>query len=160
MRRHPFFHGRTRTDRPGFTLIEILVVVVILGILAGLVIPRIVGKPEEARRTKARMQIESLETALRLFKLDNGFYPSTDQGLEALVRKPSVGRIPNRWREGGYLEKGQVPKDPWGRPFVYLSPGAHNPRDFDLLSMGADGEAGGEGPDQDVTNWGDEASGS
>ena len=137
---------------PGFTLVEILVVVIILGILAGLVVPRIVDQPEKARQTKAKMQIESLETALRLFKLDNGYYPTTEQGLEALVSKPTLGRIPIRWREGGYLDKGQVPKDPWGQEFVFLSPGVHN-RDFDLVSKGADGEIGGENEDKDITNW-------
>jgi general secretion pathway protein G len=147
---------RATSRRVGFTLIEILVVVVILGILAGLVVPRIVDQPEKARQTKARMQIESLETALRLYKLDNGYYPSTDQGLNALVQKPSTGRIPNRWRDGGYLDKGQVPADPWGNPFIYLSPGIHN-KDFDLSSNGADGEPGGDGEDQDITNWGDDS---
>lgn len=145
---------KSQKKRPGFTLIEILVVVIILGILAGLVVPRIVGKPGEARQTKARMQIEALETALKLFKLDNGFYPTTEQGLEALVAKPSTGRVPDRWRDGGYLEKDRVPFDPWGRHFVYMSPGTHN-RDFDLMSLGADGEVGGLGEDGDVTNWDD-----
>ena len=145
--------------RPGFTLIEILVVVIILGILAGLVVPRIMDQPEKARVTKARMQIESLEAALKLFKLDNGYYPTTEQGLDSLVRKPTTGRIPPRWREGGYLEKGQVPKDPWERDFVYLSPGSHN-HDFDLYSYGSDGEPGGEGPDSDITNWVDQGSSS
>lgn len=148
----PVFRTETHLRRTGFTLIEILVVVVILGILAGLIVPRIAEQPEKARRTKARMQIESLETALKLYKLDNGFYPTTDQGLEALVAQPTTGRIPTRWRDGGYLEKGTVPKDPWGRDFVYLSPGTHN-KDFDLMSMGADGEIGGEGADADINNW-------
>jgi len=148
---------RRPQGRAGFTLVEILVVVIILGILAGLVVPRIADQPEKARRTKARMQIESLETALRLFKLDNGFYPTTDQGLEALVNKPATGRIPVRWRDGGYLEKGRIPKDPWDREFIYISPGVHN-TDFDLLSTGADGEVGGEGVDADLNNWDDESS--
>jgi len=146
---------RICTHRPGFTLVEILVVVVILGILAGLIVPRIMGRPEEARQIKARMQIESLEAALKLFKLDNGFYPDTEQGLQALVEKPTTGRIPARWREDGYLDKGQVPKDPWGNEFIYVSPGVHN-KDFDLLSMGADGEEGGTGSDADITNWAQE----
>ncbi|MBW2059940.1 MAG: type II secretion system major pseudopilin GspG [Deltaproteobacteria bacterium] len=141
----------------GFTLVEILVVVVILGILAGLIVPRIMGRPEEARRVKARLQIESLEATLKLFKLDNGFYPDTEQGLQALVEKPATGRIPLRWREEGYLDKGQVPRDPWGHDFVYLSPGVRN-KDFDLLSLGADGEEGGTGSDADITNWETETS--
>jgi len=138
-------------DRRGFTLIEIMVVMVILGILAGLIIPRIMGRPEEARRTKARIQIESIETALKLFKLDNGSYPTTEQGLQALVEPPSVGKLASAWREGGYLEKGKVPKDPWDNEYVYLCPGIHG--DFDLVSYGADGETGGEGKDMDINNW-------
>jgi general secretion pathway protein G len=133
----------------GFTLIELMVVIVILGILAGLVLPRFMGRTEEARRTKARLQIENLEGALKLYKLDNGAYPTTDQGLEALVQKPSTGVIPRNWREGGYLEKGKVPEDPWGRPYAYISPGIKN-KDFDLRSLGADGEEGGEGENEDV----------
>ena len=138
-------------DRRGFTLIEIMVVMIILGILAGLIIPRIMGRPEEARRTKARIQIESIETALKLYKLDNGSYPTTEQGLQALVEKPSTGELATAWREGGYLEKGTVPKDPWGNEYIYLSPGIHG--DFDLMSYGADGETGGEGKDMDINNW-------
>ncbi len=135
----------------GFTLIELLVVLVILGLLAGLVMPRMFGRGEEAKRVAARAQIRILEDALHQFELDNGFYPSTEQGLEALVKKPTVGRIPQNWREGGYLEKGVVPKDPWGNPYGYISPGNHG--DFDLLSYGADGEPGGEGKYADITNW-------
>ena len=138
-------------DRRGFTLIEIMVVMVILGILAGLIIPRIMGRPEEARRTKARIQIESIETALKLYKLDNGLYPTTDQGLQALVEPPSVGKLASAWREGGYLEKGRVPKDPWDNEYVYLCPGIHG--DLDLVSYGSDGETGGEGKDMDINNW-------
>ncbi|HUV58729.1 MAG TPA: type II secretion system major pseudopilin GspG [Desulfatiglandales bacterium] len=138
-------------DRRGFTLIEIMVVMVILGILAGLIIPRIMGRPEEARRTKARIQIESIETALKLYRLDNGSYPTTEQGLQALVEPPSAGKLASAWREGGYLEKGRVPKDPWDNEYVYLCPGIHG--DFDLVSYGADGETGGEGKDMDINNW-------
>jgi general secretion pathway protein G len=133
----------------GFTLIELMVVIIILGVLAGLVLPRFMGRTEEAKRTKAKLQIENLESALKLYKLDNGSFPSTQQGLEALVKLPTVGTIPKSWREGGYLEKYQVPPDPWGRPYVYLSPGMKN-RDFDLKSLGADGEEGGEGENADV----------
>jgi len=135
----------------GFTLIELMVVIVILGILAGLIIPRIMGRPDEARRAKARIQMESLETALKLYKLDNGFYPTTDQGLKALVEIPTTNPIPSRWRQGGYLEGRKVPKDPWGNEFVYICPGVHG--DFDLSSYGADGQPGGEGPNKDVNNW-------
>ena len=135
----------------GFTLIELMVVIIILGILAGLIVPRIMGRPEEARRMKARIQIESIETALKLYKLDNGVYPSTEQGLEALVTPPSVGELPRSWRKGGYLEKGKVPKDPWNNEFIYLSPGINH--DFDLISYGADGEPGGEDKNEDIKNW-------
>ncbi len=142
---------RKRLSVRGFTLIELMVVIVILGILAGLIIPRIMGRPEEARRMKARVQMESMETSLRLYKLDNGVYPSTEQGLQALVEAPTAGELPRAWRKGGYLEKGNVPKDPWGNEYVYLSPGLHG--DFDLLSYGADGQPGGEDQNQDVNSW-------
>jgi general secretion pathway protein G len=135
----------------GFTLIELMVVIVILGILAGLIVPRIMGRPEEAKQLKARMQIESLETALKLFRLDTGSYPTTEQGLNALVQPPATAAGPGRWREGGYLEKGKLPKDPWGNDFVYLSPGVHG--EYDLLSFGADGAPGGEGKNKDITSW-------
>lgn len=135
----------------GFTLIELMVVIVILGILAGLVIPRIAGRPEDARRMKARVQIESIGTALRLYRLDNGAYPTTGQGLRALVEQPAGGRIPAAWREGGYLERGRVPLDPWGNEYVYISPGVHG--DYDLVSYGADGRPGGEGANADVNSW-------
>jgi general secretion pathway protein G len=128
-----------------------MVVIVILGILAGLIIPRIMGRPDEARQLKAKMQIESLETALKLYKLDNGSYPSTDQGLEALVAAPDTPPLPQKWREGGYLDKGKVPLDPWDNEFVYISPGLHG--DFDLMSYGPDNEPGGEGKDADINNW-------
>ena len=135
----------------GFTLIELMVVIVILGILAMYVAPKIMGRPDEARQVKARMDIASLETTLKLYKLDNGSYPTTDQGLQALVSRPDSGSSSKNWREGGYLEKSTVPKDPWGNEFVYLSPGAHG--DFDIISYGADGVSGGEGINRDINNW-------
>ena len=143
--------NRMRRGGRGFTLIELMVVIVILGILAGLIIPRIMGRPDEARQTKARIMIEGIETALKLYRLDNGFYPTTEQGLRALVEASTIQPVPRNWREGGYLEKGKVPKDPWGNDFVYLCPGAHG--DFDLMSYGADGQQGGEGKNKDITNW-------
>jgi general secretion pathway protein G len=142
---------RKKIDDRGFTLIELMVVIVILGILAGLIIPRIMGRPDEARRAKARIQIESLETALKLYKLDNGSYPTTEQGLQSLVEQPSVAPAAKNWRQGGYLEKNKVPKDPWGNDFVYISPGTHG--EFDLSSLGADGEPGGEGKNKDINSW-------
>lgn len=137
---------------PGFTLLEILIVIAILGILASLIAVRVMDRPGEARLMKAQLDINTMENAFKLFKLDNAFYPSTEQGLRALVEQPSIGRIPNKWRDGGYIEKGVLRKDPWDNEYLYLSPGVHN-RDFDLWSYGADGEEGGEGEDADVANW-------
>ena len=143
---------RVRLDNRGFTLLEILIVITILGILASLVAVRLMDRPGEARVLKAQMDIQTLETALKLYRLDSAFYPTTEQGLMALVEQPTTGRIPTKWREGGYLEKGALPKDPWRNDYLYLSPGVHN-RDFDLWSYGADGEEGGEGEDADIGNW-------
>ena len=138
-------------DYRGFTLIELMVVIVILGILAGLIVPRIMGRPEEAKQLKAKMQIESLETALKLYKLDNGMYPDTEQGLQALIEQPETGMVPKNWRKNGYLEKGRLPKDPWGNEFVYLSPGTHG--DYDIISYGADGVPDGEDKNRDINSW-------
>jgi general secretion pathway protein G len=135
----------------GFTLIEVMVVVIILGILAAIIAPRLVGRTDDARVTQALVQIKNFETALKLFKMDNGFYPSTEQGLNALVEKPSTGRIPGNYRKGAYLEKKTIVVDPWGNEYAYISPGAEG--DYDIISFGADGEPGGEGYDRDITNW-------
>ena len=132
----------------GFTLIEIMVVVVILSILAGIVMPRLLDEPEKARRTKAQTQIRGIEEALGMYKLHNGFFPTTEQTLEALVHKPTSGRIPKKYKEGGYIS--QIPLDPWDNPYVYLCPGTHG--DYDLLSYGADSEPGGEDKDADISN--------
>ncbi|RMG58527.1 MAG: type II secretion system protein GspG, partial [Deltaproteobacteria bacterium] len=125
--------------------------IIILGLLAGLVVPKLIGRTEQAKQTQAKLQIRNIEQALKLFKLDNGFYPSTEQGLQALVTKPETGRIPKNYREGGYLDR--VPKDPWGNDYVYISPGQHG--DYDIISYGADGVPGGEGEDADITSWQD-----
>ena len=135
----------------GFTLIELMVVIVILGILVSFIAPRLMGRPDEAKQVKARIQMESLETAIKLYKLDSGMYPTTEQGLQALVEQPQTGNLPKKWRKGGYLEKGKVPKDPWGNEFVYLSPGAHG--DYDIIAYGADGVPGGEEFDKDINSW-------
>ena len=142
---------KLRYNNRGFTLIELMVVIIILGILAMWVAPKIMSRPGEARQIKARLDIQNLETALKLYKLDNGNYPTTDQGLQAMVEKPETGIIPKKWKTGGYLEKGKVPKDPWGNDFVYLSPGLKS--DFDIISYGLDGMPGGEGEHKDVNNW-------
>ena len=137
--------------RAGFTLIELMVVIFILGLLAAVAIPRFMGESDKAKVGTAKTQIVMLETALKMYKLDNGSYPTTEQGLKALVEAPTTGNLPKNWRQGGYLEKGKVPKDPWKNEFVYICPGNHG--DFDLTSLGADGEPGGEGFDQDINNW-------
>lgn len=128
----------------GFTLIEVMVVVVILGILAAIVVPRIMDRPDEARITKARQDIRALESALNLYRLDNYTYPTTDQGLEALTQKPVPE--PPRWKEGGYVDR--LPMDPWQRPYQYLSPGSRGA--IDIYSMGPDGQPG---TDDDIGNW-------
>jgi general secretion pathway protein G len=138
-------------DNKGFTLIELLVVMLILGLLIGIVGPKLMGRGDDAKVSAARIQIESLSSALKMYKLDNGRYPSTEQGLEALVAPPQSGDVPKKWRKGGYLEKGKVPQDPWLNDYVYMSPGAHG--DFDLMSYGADGVAGGEDYNKDINNW-------
>ncbi len=142
---------KLKNENQGFTLIELMVVIIILGVLAMWVAPKIMDRPGEARQMKVRLDIQNLETALKLYKLDNGSYPSTEQGLQALVETPETGIIPKKWKKGGYLEKGRVPKDPWGNDFVYLSPGLKG--DFDIISYGADGVPGGEDENKDINNW-------
>lgn len=141
----------SKNNKQGFSLIELMVVILILGLLIGIVGPRLIGRTDDAKVSTAKIQIEGLISALKMYKLDNGTYPSTEQGLEALVAMPQTGNVPKKWRKGGYLEKGKVPKDPWGNDYVYLFPGAHD--DFDIISYGADGVAGGEEYDKDVTSW-------
>jgi len=137
------------TKQQGFTLIEIIVVVVIIGILATFVAPKFMGKTDTARITKAKSDILSLESALDLYKLDNFTYPTTDQGLDALISKPTSDPEPTNWQKGGYIKKLQ--KDPWQREYMYLSPGEHG--EVDIYSLGADGVEGGEEANADIGNW-------
>lgn len=135
----------------GFTLLELIVVVFILSLLVTIVAPRIIGRTDDARVAEAKVQIKNFETALKLFKIDNGFYPDTQQGLESLIEIPTTGRIPKKYRPGGYLEQKKVPLDPWGNQFVYISPGMQG--DFDIMSYGADDKEGGEDKDADIKSW-------
>ena len=135
----------------GFSFIEIMVVVVILGLLAGMIVPRYMGKTDEAKTIKAKVDIAAIETGLRMYKLDNGEYPTTEQGLRALVEKPVTEPIPLKYNDRGYLEKNKTPTDPWGREYRDLSPGVHD--DYDIISYGADGVPGGEGKDKDIKSW-------
>lgn len=144
----PALRQRFHADR-GFTLIEVMVVVVIMGILAALVVPRLMGRADDARIIAAKQDIATVMQALKLYKLDNQRYPTTEQGLEALVAKPTVGPEPSGWKAGGYLDK--LPKDPWGNSYQYLSPGIKG--EIDVISFGADGQAGGEGNDADIGSW-------
>ncbi|MGL6071791.1 type II secretion system major pseudopilin GspG [Craterilacuibacter sp.] len=138
-----------RRKQGGFTLIEIMVVIVILGILAALVVPKLMGRPDEARAVAAKQDINAMGQALKLYRLDNMRYPSTEQGLKALSEKPAAAPLPKNWKPGGYLER--LPLDPWGNPYQYTSPGTHG--EIDIWSLGADGEPGGEGADGDIGNW-------
>lgn len=143
--------AKRRRLRAGFTLVEVLVVMIILAILAAVVVPRVVGRTEDARRGRAVSDVESFGTALDLYKADNGEYPTTEEGLKALRQAPASAK---NWN-GPYLKKA-LPPDPWGNDYIYTAPGEHNPDSYDLISLGADGQPGGEGKDADVTNWEDE----
>jgi general secretion pathway protein G len=146
----PYLYPRAnRGRRPGFTLIEIRVVIVILGVLAALIVPRVLERPDEARGTAARSNIAAVMQALKLYRLDNQRYPTGEQGLQALVTKPDAPPVPPNWKPGGYLEK--LPKDPWGRPFSYLNPGVKG--EIEVFSLGADGQQGGTGIDADIGSW-------
>jgi general secretion pathway protein G len=138
-------------DEKGFSFLELMVVVVILGILATYIAPRFMGRAEDAKAVKAKVDIVALETSLKLYKLDNSNYPSTEQGISALIEKPSTEPVPMNWKEKGYLAKAKIPKDPWGREYLYLSPGVHD--DYDIISYGADGAPGGDGKNRDINSW-------
>jgi general secretion pathway protein G len=138
-----------RRGHDGFTLIEIMVVIVILGVLAALVVPRVLSRPDEARAVAAKSDIAAIMQGLKLYKLDNQRYPTTEQGLTALTTRPETAPVPPNWKPGGYLEK--VPRDPWGRPYQYLNPGLKG--EVDVMSLGADGQPGGTGVDADIGSW-------
>lgn len=144
----PFARPGRRSPR-GFTLIEILVVIVILGVLAALIVPNVLSRPDEARTVVAKSDIAAIMQALKMYRLDNQRYPTAEQGLAALVAKPEQPPVPPNWKSGGYLEK--VPKDPWGRPYVYVNPGVRG--EIEVMSFGADGQAGGSGVDADIGSW-------
>lgn len=144
------FGSKKSNSRGGFTLIELMIVVAILGLLAYVLVPRIMERPEEARRIRAQVDIKTIESALKLYKVDTGTYPTTEQGLSALIKKPDQDPVPKNWREGGYLE-GSAVKDPWGNPFEYLSPGSDG-KDYEIISYGYDGKQGGTGRDEDVSS--------
>ncbi len=138
---------KLRTGTSGFTLIEVMIVIVILGVLAALIVPKVMSRPDEARIVAARQDIATIMQALKLYRLDNRKYPTGEQGLAALVRKPEVEPLPINWKS--YVER--LPQDPWGSPYQYLNPGLHS--DVDVFSYGADGKAGGEGVDADIGSW-------
>jgi len=135
----------------GFTLIEIMVVVTILGILAALIVPRVVGRTDDARIAAAKQDVAQLMQALKLYRLDNGRYPTNDQGLQALIERPTLEPVPSNWKQGGYLDPPTLRKDPWGQSYQYLNPGLHG--EVDVMSFGRDGQPGGEGPDADIGSW-------
>jgi general secretion pathway protein G len=135
--------------RSGFTLIEIMVVVVILAILAALIVPKVMSRPDEARVIAAQQDVAAILQALKLYRLDNLRYPTTEQGLAALVARPTIAPVPPNWKAGGYLER--LPKDPWGNAYQYLNPGVRG--EIDVFSFGADGAPGGEGFDADIGSW-------
>ncbi|MDO8271879.1 MAG: type II secretion system major pseudopilin GspG [Gammaproteobacteria bacterium] len=140
---------RNSNRQQGFTLLELMVVVVILGILAALVVPKIISRPDDARVMAARQDIASIMQALRLYKLDTQQYPSTEQGLQALIERPTGNPVPENWKNGGYLER--LPDDPWGTPYRFLNPGLYG--EIDVFSLGADGENGGEENAADIGSW-------
>lgn len=153
--RHSVLHYQSGLNsisrrQSGFTLIEIMVVVIIIGLLASVAVPTVLDRMEQARTQKARADFKSLQTALKLYRIDNFTYPTSDQGLDALVTKPSVAPVPRNWKTGGYLDQMQL--DPWDRPYLYMSP-AEGGHDYDIYTLGADGVSGGEGTNADLSIW-------
>lgn len=142
---------KTLREHEGFTMLEIMIVITIIGIMSVVIVPRLMDMPQRARASKAQEMISSLELALDRYNLDNGYYPTTDQGLSALVQEPTTEPLPTNYNPGGYLKKKDIPKDPWGRDFLYTSPGSEG-KEYDLVSLGADGAEGGEGFNADVRN--------
>jgi general secretion pathway protein G len=142
-----FAQRAVRRSARGFTLIEIMIVIVILGVLAALIVPKLMDRPDQARAAAARQDINTIVQALKLYKLDNRAYPTTEQGLSALIKQPTTAPVPGAWKP--YLEK--LPNDPWGHPYQYMNPGLHG--DVDVFSLGADSEAGGEGSNADIGSW-------
>jgi general secretion pathway protein G len=141
--------SKERSIQTGFTLIEVLIVVVILGILAGLIVPRIMDEPDKAKVVAAKNDIRTIKNALKLYRLDSGVYPTAEQGLAALVKKPETGEAPRSYKSGGYLER--LPKDPWGADYIYLNPGLRD--EVDVASLGADRLPGGTGYNSDIGSW-------
>jgi general secretion pathway protein G len=142
---------RTNINARGFSLVEILVVLVIIGLLVSIVAPNVLRRADEARVQKVQADFKNIETALKLYRLDNFNYPTTEQGLQALVEKPTLDPIPPNWKSGGYLEV--LPQDPWGRAYLYLQPAEFGGGDFDLYTLGADGVTGGDDQNADIGNW-------
>jgi len=147
--RNSRLHTLVITRQRGFTLIEIMVVVIIIGLLASVAVPTVIDKLDQARVEKAKADFKSIQTALKLYRIDNFMYPTSEQGLEALVTKPSLAPIPRNWKSSGYVD--QLQQDPWGRAYLYVSPGEGH--DYDIYTLGADGVSGGEGTAADLSIW-------
>ena len=146
-----FIARQQAAGQAGFSLIELLVVLVILGLLVSIVAPNVLDRADQARVQKVQADFKAIETALKMYRLDNFAYPTTDQGLGALVEKPTIDPIPRNWKPSGYLD--ELPRDPWGRGYLYLSPAEYGDGEFDLLTFGADGISGGEDQNADIGNW-------
>ena len=152
MKKRKFFAAGTKKNQQGCSLIELMIVIVILGLLASMLVPKIMDRPNEARVTKAKMDMKALDSALKLYKLDTGRYPTTEQGLKALITKPDTRPAPRNYRKGGYLDSATAPVDPWGYEYIYRSPGEEG-RPYEIISLGADGMEGGEDFDADINSW-------